>query len=85
MHDAQSEGSIPGISDQLWRNIDDLGKGDYKTFLHLAAKNTDVPLAYEVIRMGLTIDFKDKHVVTALFPALENLLSLNIVLKTFRT
>lgn len=62
-----------------------MGKGDHKTFLHLAAKDTDIHLAYEVIRISFTIDFKDRHVVTVFFLPLENLLSLNIVLKMFRT
>ena len=62
--------------------MDGVGKGDRKTLLHVAAKDADVPLAYEVIRMGLTIDFKDKDGVTPLFLALENLLALNKVLKT---
>ncbi|KAJ3525795.1 hypothetical protein NM688_g8350 [Phlebia brevispora] len=73
---------FPGFPEQLARNMERFGRGDRKTFLHVAARNGDVPLAYEVIRMGIIIDYKDKYGATALFLALEHLLSLSMVLKT---
>lgn len=79
-NDPQSH-PVPGVPDQLRKNIDGVGKGDHKTLLHIAAKNADVPLAYEIIRMGITIDFKDKDGVTPLFLALENVLLSHTILK----
>ncbi|KAH6914952.1 hypothetical protein BKA70DRAFT_560508 [Coprinopsis sp. MPI-PUGE-AT-0042] len=42
---------------------------DNKTFLHLAAGKGDVPLAYEMVRMGTNLEHKDRNGATALFIA----------------
>ncbi|KAK7032245.1 hypothetical protein VNI00_013203 [Paramarasmius palmivorus] len=47
--------------------------GDRKTMLHMAACDGDVALGYEVIRMGIDIDRKDKNGVTALLLSLAKL------------
>ncbi|KAK7465258.1 hypothetical protein VKT23_005237 [Stygiomarasmius scandens] len=65
----------------LERNLEKFRPGDGKTFLHLALKHADVPLAYEIIRIGIDINFKDTEGVTPLFYALEHLLALHEVYK----
>ncbi|KAK7034715.1 hypothetical protein VNI00_012122 [Paramarasmius palmivorus] len=47
--------------------------GDGKTMLHMAACDGDVALAYEMIRMGIEIDRKDRNDVTALLLSLAKL------------
>ncbi|KAK7015159.1 hypothetical protein VNI00_019184 [Paramarasmius palmivorus] len=46
---------------------------DHKTYLHAAAFNEDVPATYELIRLGIDKDGKDKDGATALFVALAKL------------
>ncbi|ESK90217.1 hypothetical protein Moror_7722 [Moniliophthora roreri MCA 2997] len=58
---------------ELNDKVDSFRKGDQKTFLHLAAANGDVALAYEVIRMGIDIDKKDSNGATALLLSLTKL------------
>ncbi|CAL1717140.1 unnamed protein product [Somion occarium] len=40
---------------------------DRRTFLHLAVRLRDVPLAYESLRLGINIDAKDYYGMTPLF------------------
>ena len=47
-------------------HLDRFWEGDKRTFLHLAVCEGDVPLAYECIRMGVAIDWKDRFGCTAL-------------------
>ncbi|PSR82006.1 hypothetical protein PHLCEN_2v6181 [Hermanssonia centrifuga] len=65
------------ITESLYR----FRSGDGKTFLHLAATSGDVPLAYEIIRMGADVDFKDKEGVTPLFLASEQFVFLDIAIE----
>jgi hypothetical protein len=60
-------------------------KGENKTLLHLAAINGDLALAYEIIRMGIDIDRKDKNGCTALFHSLVDLLVLSTPLSHARS
>lgn len=71
--------SYAGLQKDLLQNMDHFRRGDRKTFLHSAARDGDIPLAHEVIRMGIIIDYKDKEGVTALFLAMEYLLALHKV------
>ncbi|KAF7799776.1 hypothetical protein EIP86_011018 [Pleurotus ostreatoroseus] len=75
-----SDTLIPGIPEQL-RGAETFGEEDNKTFLHLAARDGDVPLAHEVVRMGIIIDRKDKNGATPLFLALKYLQSMGVVLR----
>ncbi|KAJ3551213.1 hypothetical protein NM688_g4838 [Phlebia brevispora] len=52
-------------------------RGDQKTALHWAICNADVPLTYEMIRIGINIDHKDSEGVTPLFLALESIFTQN--------
>lgn len=61
---------------QNWRNF---RLGDGKTWLHWAIRDADVPLVYELVRMGIDIDRKDKDGVTPLFFTLFALYSERIV------
>ncbi|KAF7796455.1 hypothetical protein EIP86_007632 [Pleurotus ostreatoroseus] len=78
--DRASDTLIPGIPEQL-RGAETFGEGDNKTFLHLAAHDGDVPLAYEVVRMGIVIDRTDKNGATPLSLALKYLQSMGVVLR----
>ncbi|KAH6914955.1 hypothetical protein BKA70DRAFT_1419910 [Coprinopsis sp. MPI-PUGE-AT-0042] len=48
---------------------DSFRKEDRKTFLHFAAAEGDIPLAYELVRMGIDLERKDRNGATALFLA----------------
>lgn len=80
----QPSSSLPGtgLHEDLSDNMGHFRKGDRRTFLHFAARNADLPLAYEFIRMGIIIDYKDKDGITALFLAMDYLLSLHTVYAT---
>ncbi len=67
------------IPKRIVESVDNFRSGDRKTFLHLAAKKGDIPLAHEIIRMGIPLDYKDKDGVTPLFLALEYLYVLSKV------
>ncbi|KAH6914956.1 hypothetical protein BKA70DRAFT_1419911 [Coprinopsis sp. MPI-PUGE-AT-0042] len=61
---------------QAFRRLEEMDKKaenfrqeDDKTLLHYAAATADVPLAYEVVRMGMHLDHKDQSGITALFLA----------------
>ncbi|KAJ3483895.1 hypothetical protein NLI96_g6008 [Meripilus lineatus] len=47
-------------------HLDSFRNGDQRTFLHMAACDGDVLLAYECIRIGTAVDFKDQFGCTAL-------------------
>ncbi|KAF5368986.1 hypothetical protein D9758_002887 [Tetrapyrgos nigripes] len=66
----------------LLKNLQNFQLGARKTYLHLALKRVDLPLAYEMIRMGVTIDIKDKDGVTPLLYALATLRGLQASLET---
>ncbi|KAH6914953.1 hypothetical protein BKA70DRAFT_1396283 [Coprinopsis sp. MPI-PUGE-AT-0042] len=51
---------------------------DKETFLHLAAAKGDLPLAYEVVRMGINLDHQDRNGVTALFLAVLKVAALSM-------
>ncbi|KAK7034713.1 hypothetical protein VNI00_012120 [Paramarasmius palmivorus] len=57
-------------------SISSFQKGEKKTLLHAAAIDGDLALAYEIIRMGIDIDRKDKNGCTALFHSLVDLMVL---------
>lgn len=59
----------------LAENSDDFSANSRKSFLHIAAHQSDVPLAYELIRMGIVIDARDKDGVTPLLAAIGGLTS----------
>ena len=61
----------------LLENVEHFSKGDHKTWLHRAAHDADVPLTYEIIRMGISINSKDKNGITALLLAVARLLALH--------
>ncbi|PSR82007.1 hypothetical protein PHLCEN_2v6182 [Hermanssonia centrifuga] len=44
------------IPKRIVESVDNFRSGDRKTFLHLAAKKGDIPLAHEIIRMGIHLD-----------------------------
>lgn len=52
--------------------------GDSKTWLHFAAFYADVPVAYEIIRMGIDINKTDKGGATALLIALAQVFVLQL-------
>lgn len=60
-----------------------LEKDDQRTYLHMAALLGDVPLAYEMIRMGLDLDLRDKWGMTPLFLACTVLREMDVVKKTY--
>ncbi|KAJ3551210.1 hypothetical protein NM688_g4837 [Phlebia brevispora] len=64
-----------GFPGQLMQNTVRFRPGDKKTYLHWAVRQADVPLTYEMIRMGIDIDCKDREGVTPLFLATECLFS----------
>ncbi|EMD34184.1 hypothetical protein CERSUDRAFT_98113 [Gelatoporia subvermispora B] len=49
------------------------GKGEKKTYLHLAAYFGDVPFTYECLRLGIKVDTKDAHGETPLLLACKRL------------
>lgn len=53
----------------MFRDLDKFVSGQKRTFLHLAAKEADVPLAYECIRIGAAVNFRDKDGGSALLLA----------------
>ncbi|KIP02756.1 hypothetical protein PHLGIDRAFT_122182 [Phlebiopsis gigantea 11061_1 CR5-6] len=67
-------GSSPSVLElRIVDKIDLFVKGQDRTFLHLAAKKADIPLAYEAIRIGTAVNWKDKDGVTALLLACDML------------
>ncbi|KAF5368928.1 hypothetical protein D9758_002889 [Tetrapyrgos nigripes] len=82
-HNADSDSSnfTLGIRSELLSSLQNFRPGAKKTFLHVALKNADIPLAYEIIRMGIIIDIQDNDGITPLFFALGQLLSLHSVHK----
>ncbi|TDL24233.1 hypothetical protein BD410DRAFT_827242 [Rickenella mellea] len=49
-----------------------------ESFLHIASRQGDIPLAYEMIRLGASIDAKDTQGQTALFHALQMFSALTV-------
>ncbi|KIY62813.1 hypothetical protein CYLTODRAFT_446995 [Cylindrobasidium torrendii FP15055 ss-10] len=76
-----STGSVDAY-DRIERNREDFSSDAKKTFLHFAVSERDLPLAYEIIRMGIILDFKDSEGVTPLFLAMGYLHALEQVLQT---
>ncbi|GJE99465.1 hypothetical protein PsYK624_157290 [Phanerochaete sordida] len=54
---------------RIFDKIDKFTSADKRSSLHLAAKQADIPFAYECIRIGTAIDYKDAHGITALLLA----------------
>ncbi|KAK7462883.1 hypothetical protein VKT23_007462 [Stygiomarasmius scandens] len=59
--------NVPDHYSDLAKNLEKFRPGDKKTYLHKAVKDGDVPLAYEMIRMGILINAVDSDRVTPLF------------------
>ncbi|KAJ3524282.1 hypothetical protein NM688_g8589 [Phlebia brevispora] len=72
-----SDAPLP-FPQNIVQNSHNFRLGDRKTWLHWAIRDADVPLVYELIRMGIDIDCKDSDGVTPLFFTLFALCSVRM-------
>lgn len=75
----------PALDERVFEDLEKFHEGQNRTFLHLAAKDGDVPLAYECIRIGTAVDHKDADGVTALLLACRSLRATKYVQEQMKT
>lgn len=70
---------------RIFAKLSKFTETDKRSFLHLAAKETDIPLAYECIRIGTAIDYKDSAGITALLLASMRIRSSKTIKEIMKT
>lgn len=85
LEDSQPKPSRSSLDPRVFGKIDLFTKGQNRTCLHMAAKRADIPLAYECIRIGTAINFKDKDGITALLLACIMLRSTKTIKEIMKT
>ncbi|GJE99459.1 zf-MYND domain-containing protein [Phanerochaete sordida] len=69
---------------RIFDKIDKFNSADKRSTLHLAAKEADIPLAYECIRIGTAISHKDAYGITALLLACMTIRSTKVIKEIVR-